>query len=157
MRNAKGQFIKGTKPSNGFKKGVPSHNKGKKNWWKSPSVFKRGDNSLEKHPNWKGGISKIDKKVRCLPEYKLWRTRVFERDNWTCQTCRVRGVYVTAHHIKSFASIIKNNDITDIYKALDCADLWDISNGVTLCEECHSLTDNYKGRNKSIGNSKKRG
>jgi hypothetical protein len=24
-----------------------------------------------------------------------------------------------------------------------------INNGITLCEDCHSKTDNYKGRNKN--------
>lgn len=112
-----------------------------------PTKFKRGQNSLEKHPMWKGGISKIDKKVRNMPEYLSWRTKVFERDNWTCQTCRSRG-YVTAHHIKSFVSILRENSINLIEEARLCEELWDINNGVALCEECHTLTDNYKRRYK---------
>jgi len=97
-------------------------------------------------PSWKDGISKIDKLCRMMSEYKQWRSDVFSRDNWTCQTCSIRGVYVTAHHIKGFNKIIKENKIKDILMARKCMELWDIDNGVTLCEDCHSLTDNYKGR-----------
>jgi len=25
---------------------------------------------------------------------------------------------------------------------------WDVDNGITLCEECHKLTDNYLKKNK---------
>ena len=54
------------------------------------------------------------------------------------EICRKVGVYLTAHHIKSW----KN------YPELR----FDINNGITLCEDCHKLTDNYKGKNKnSIG------
>lgn len=80
---------------------------------------------------WKGGSSKTG--YGSL-EYKRWRIRVFERDNWTCQFCGIRGVYIMAHHIKSWAH----------YPNLR----FDVTNGVTLCEDCHKLTDNYKGRNK---------
>jgi len=83
---------------------------------------------------WKGGISKEYKKRYHDVEYKIWRISVFERDNYTCQNCRRRGIYITAHHIKSWAH----------YPSLR----YDVNNGVALCEECHSLTDNYKGRNK---------
>ncbi len=100
----------------------------------------------EKHWMWKGGISKIDKRCRRMSEYIQWRSLVFERDNWTCQTCRIRGVYVTAHHIIGFSKIIRENDISDVLAARKCKELWNIDNGVTLCEDCHSLTDNYKGR-----------
>jgi len=99
------------------------------------------------HWNWKGGISKIDKLCRDMPEYKQWRSNIFTRDNWTCQTCGERdGKYKTAHHIISFSKIIKQYNILNIKQARRCKELWDINNGVTLCEECHSLTDNYKGR-----------
>lgn len=99
---------------------------------------------------WKGGISKIDSTCRSLSKYKQWRSCCFERDKWTCQTCGARGVYVTVHHIKSFAKIIRENNIKNSEDALKCEEMWDMNNGVTLCEECHKLTDNYKGR----GNNK---
>ena len=102
----------------------------------------------EKHPNWQGGISKIDRRCRRMAEYLQWRSSVFERDDWACQTCRIRGVYVTAHHINGFSKIIKENNIIDIATARQCDELWDINNGVTLCEDCHCLTDNYRGRAK---------
>lgn len=87
----------------------------------------------ELNPNWKGGVSREKRyKHYYNAEYKKWRISVFTRDNFTCQSCGIRGVYITAHHIKSWAK----------YKELR----YDINNGVTLCEECHKLTDNYKGR-----------
>jgi 5-methylcytosine-specific restriction endonuclease McrA len=130
-----------------FTKGYTPHNKGKKSPWTSER--NKRDNrtrTREKHWNWKGGISKIDKSIRQMPEYKQWRSDCFERDNWTCQTCNIRGVYLTVHHIKSFVSILKEYKLKSTLEAIDCKELWDINNGVTLCENCHSLTDNYKGR-----------
>jgi hypothetical protein len=86
-----------------------------------------------KHPRWKGGISK-NVHSPTEPRYKKWRSDVFTRDNWTCQTCGARGVYLEAHHIKSWAK----------YPGLRYV----LENGVALCKECHKLTDNYKGKNK---------
>lgn len=96
-------------------------------------------------PNWKGGIAKIDKKVRRIKEYLLWRDSVFKRDNFTCQKCDFKG-YVTAHHIKAFSQILKEYNIKTQDEARRCEELWDINNGITLCETCHEKTDNYKGR-----------
>jgi hypothetical protein len=78
---------------------------------------------------WKGGITKINKKLRNSLEYKLWRESVFERDNWTCVFCNIRGVSLHADHIKPFA----------YYPELRFA----IDNGRTLCVPCHKTTDSY--------------
>jgi len=88
----------------------------------------------EKHPNWKGGTSKGYKTGYYSTEYKKWRISVFERDGFRCQGCEQVGGYLTAHHIKSFKHYPKLR--------------FKIDNGITLCEDCHSMTDNYKGRGK---------
>lgn len=100
----------------------------------------------EKNWNWQGGIAPLNKRIRISERYKQWRSDVFKRDNWTCQTCRERGCYLEAHHIKGLRELIKEYNIKTMEKALQCEELWDVNNGVTLCEECHSLTDNYKGK-----------
>lgn len=83
--------------------------------------------------NWQGGITPENKKERSSIKYRLWREKVFKRDNWTCQNCGVSGCYLEAHHIKSWAKYPKLRYV--------------LSNGQTLCLECHKLTDNYKGKN----------
>ena len=102
----------------------------------------------EKSYLWKGGISKINRLCRGMGEYYQWRSDVFQRDNWTCKTCGINGVYVTAHHIKGFSKIIKENNVKSREHARKLPELWDVNNGITLCEDCHKLTDNYKGRGK---------
>ena len=58
--------------------------------------------------------------------YMDWRSKVFERDSWTCQTCGKRGCYLEPHHIKGWAK----------YPELR----YEVNNGVSLCYECHKLT-----------------
>ena len=65
---------------------------------------------------------------------------VFERDNWTCQNCWIRGGDLEAHHIDSFSNIISRNNITSFLDGLDCLELWNINNGQTLCKKCHNIT-----------------
>lgn len=146
-RNNKGQFYKGG-------------NLGHKVFGGFNTTFKKGHKDLvpkEKREKpsgelswfWKGGISKIDKLCRRMKEYFQWRSDVFTRDKWTCMTCGINGVYLTVHHIVGFSKIIKEENIKNISDAQKCSRLWDITNGITLCEDCHKLTDNYKGRAKS--------
>jgi len=82
-----------------------------------------------KHWNWQGGITKEAIKTRNSIEYKIWRKDVFERDDYTCQECKKRGVYVEAHHKERFTD--------NIEKRLS------VSNGITLCRECHAKTKGH--------------
>lgn len=110
-----------------FNKGDIPHNKGKKSPW--TSARNKETNHLmtgEKAYHWKGGTYGTERhRDMSRQEYKQWRSNVFERDNWTCQTCHTRGVYIEAHHIKSWSK----------YPELR----YDLSNGVTLCKPCHNL------------------
>ena len=97
--------------------------------------------SNERNPNWRGGISSMNNRIRRRTEFRLWREAVFARDNWTCQECGQRGGVLHPHHIKSFKQ----------YPELRFA----IDNGKTLCIKCHKLTDNYSGKSNN-GKSNKR-
>ena len=102
----------------------------------------------DKHPNWRGGITPFRKQIKKLPEYKDWRIKVFIRDSFTCVNCHKVGCRLNAHHIKSFVQILEENNITTIIEAQLCEELWKVNNGITLCKDCHSITDNYAGKNK---------
>ncbi len=82
------------------------------------------------HHSWKGGITKEHVRQRLTIEYKLWREAVFKRDNYTCQSCLARNkagtgndIYLEAHHIQRFADFPEFR--------------FDVSNGITLCRQCH--------------------
>ena len=106
LRTKGNSFAKGMKPNQtSFKKGLTPWNKG------------RG-NSTESH------------KIRTSLEYKLWRTAVFERDNYTCVWCGDnKGGNLEADHIKPFV------DYPELRFAID--------NGRTLCHNCHKTTETY--------------
>ncbi len=120
---------------------------------KCAGLSKRGEN----HPQWKnGGIQPLYETVRRLVEYKEWRKRIFQRDNYTCQECFNRGGKLHSHHNKkSFAIIFQEflyqynqfSPIEDketlVRLAITYEPFWDINNGQTLCEECHKETKNY--------------
>lgn len=131
----------GSKHSEETKRKIALSRMGDKNWAKRPEVRKKISEKAklrvgEKNPNWKGGITGITServKFYSSLEYKQWRAKVFQRDNWICQTCHKKSEGdLEAHHIKSW------KDFSELR--------FDLDNGITLCEKCHSLTPNYKNR-----------
>lgn len=107
---------------------------------------------------WKGGVSDLQQLIRNLIENKNWKKEIFKRDNYTCQECFSRGGYLEAHHKKQFAIICAEflkeyNQFSPIEDkeilariAQSYSPFWDISNGQTLCEECHKV----KGKIKTV-------
>jgi len=110
-------------------KGIPMSEEQKK---KMSKIQKGASNS-----NWKGGISPLRQRIYSNFKSRQWRSDIFTRDNFTCQECGQRGEDLNAHHIKSFSSILQKYEITTLEEALECEELWNINNGVTLCKECH--------------------
>lgn len=83
----------------------------------------------DKHPQWKGGITPINHKIRTSGEYKRYRKSILEKDGYTCQNCLQHGGNLHVDHIKQFAFFPELR--------------FNISNGRTLCVECHKKTDTY--------------
>ena len=89
-------------------------------------------------------ISKsLDKLIRHSVHYRIWRETVFERDEFTCQKCEIRGGVLRADHIKPFALILFQNNIKTFDEAIACDELWKVKNGRTLCHNCHLTTKTY--------------
>lgn len=63
-------------------------------------------------------------KKRDGKKYKEWREKVFERDKFTCQQCKLTDIKLHPHHIIGW----------DEDKTLRL----DVNNGLTLCTSCHN-------------------
>ncbi len=116
IRNKMSKSTKGIKKSESFRKNM----------------------SGENNRNWKGGVTELDKAIRALPEMAEWRTKVFERDNYKdCFTGNIGNHNIEAHHIISVYLIMEKYNIQSITDALNCKELWDVNNGVTMFKNSH--------------------
>jgi 5-methylcytosine-specific restriction endonuclease McrA len=98
------------------------------------SKFRIGENSY----NWRNGADTINHRIRSIKKNTEWILEVFKRDNFTCQKCGdKRGGNLNAHHLKPVSIIIKEHQIKEMIDAIKCKELWNIDNGITLCESCH--------------------
>ena len=57
------------------------------------------------------------------PAYKKFRTDVLKRDKFTCKMCKTKKKKVYVHHIRKWASASSLR--------------YEVSNGITLCYNCH--------------------
>lgn len=126
----------------GIKTGHTPWNKGMKGLYAGESNPFYGQKHTEetrakmrgaKNGNWRNGSSRTNDLIRKSKEYLDWKASVFVRDNRLCVQCG-SGKSIEADHIKPFST----------YPELR----FEVSNGRTLCRECHRKTDTY-------GNSKK--
>ena len=154
---------KGEKLSEKTRKKMSKVKRGKmpknlKSLWKIPWTTERRKkardaNKGEKSWNWKGGITPLRNQIYNSYQYRQWISDVLTRDNFTCQKCGKKGGKLSAHHIKSFSLILQENNIKTLEEALNCSELWNINNGLTLDQTCHEKTDNYGGKgNKKLCN-----
>lgn len=126
-------------PATEFKKGLIPWNFGKQN----------PHSSGKNNSNWKGGVTKLQEKIRKSFKYRQWRSDVFQRDHYTCQDCSAKNgvgngeTILNADHIKPFALILQESLIDTFEKAMICEQLWNINNGRTLCIDCHKKTPTY--------------
>lgn len=81
------------------------------------------------HHNWKGGVTAEHERLRKTARYAQWRVTVFQRDDFTCQMCDKRGGRLHADHIQPFAT--------------NPALRLELSNGRTLCVQCHRATPTW--------------
>lgn len=77
--------------------------------------------------------------IRDSNSYKNWRKQVFERDNYTCQISWEKSSWnIEAHHLEWLTSLIVKYNINTLYDAIDCNELWNIDNWVTLNNKIHN-------------------
>jgi len=122
----------------------------------SPKCYQawhRGDNS----PVYKGdkAVSRLRNRIAQLPEYREWHATIMKRDGYKCTLCgcvHSKERPLEVDHIKRFLTIAQENSIFTPDDARNCKELWDISNGRTICRICHRTLDTYgtKGLKKLI-------
>ncbi len=98
--------------------------------------IKLPERSGANHPQWKGGITSENEKIRKSSDYSNWRRKVFERDYFSCVLCKKKGGLLNADHIKPFSTHPELRLVLD--------------NGRTLCRECHLKTDTYGVKKSTI-------
>ena len=136
------QINKGKKLSEAHKQELSKAKKGK-HYLSFSEARRKQYQDPTNHPNWQGGITPMNKYLRCKSKIKIWRELVFLRDKFTCQNldcefCQNKqGILLNAHHIKPLA----------VYPEIR----FDINNGITYCAEFHIKSGMHRGIQKENG------
>lgn len=118
-----------------------------KNRYANMSLEERCRKNIKKSNN--TSVRYWTSRIRGRLQFKLWQAAILKRDNYKCQICFKNSNLVT-HHIYPMYKIIKENLLLLQDANFNIPILWDISNGVTRCKECHSKIDHHRGTNKNI-------
>ena len=88
-------------------------------------------------------------KIRNTTEYLMWRLSILKRDNFTCKICHAsvkdnKSLRLEVHHAKAFEDICNENNLSTVEQALECKELWDVNNGISLCYSCHKYLEGLR-------------
>lgn len=83
----------------------------------------RGEGNSSFNPNLTDEERQLKRAIYGKLNYSNWRTQVFTKDNYTCDKCGQYGKKLNAHHKNGWNKFIE--------------DRMKISNGITLCSQCH--------------------
>jgi transposase len=96
----------------------------------------------DKNPNWKGGLTEKNRRLRNSWQFRDWKQQSLERAEHKCERCGVQDgqaceccgtrVKLHVHHVKSFA---KFPDLR-----------FDATNSEVLCPKCHFAEHHRKPR-----------
>jgi hypothetical protein len=117
--------------------------------WKKSHIRTHCDTCIPPRKNI--GYSEFLESLRQSKLYKSWRASVYSKDKGICQICGKKcRKNITAHHIKRFKSLVSAAilEFPIVDKLLACEiykPLWEVSNGVTLCRECHGKLHTKEG------------
>ena len=117
---------------------------------KNNAESKIGILSGENHPNWKGGITKLNLLLREFFNVNL-APLAAKRDGYKCRKCGATHTILHVHHKRLFSEIVQ--EIIDEHKDLILSNtedklllyqiitkdkrFLDIDNLITLCKDCH--------------------
>ena len=88
--------------------------------------------SGENHPNWNKNKTQEERENgRKISEYTDFVKRVMSRDNFTCQCCNQHSGNLEVHHLDGYDWCTEKRTVD--------------TNGITLCENCHSNFHSYYG------------
>lgn len=155
------------KNSNVYKKGIQNRDSSKQNngmYNKKHSTetkikmsnsrkFKIGSNATA----WKGGVNSLTKRVKGYIHRNInWYFNVYKRDGYKCIWCH-NSEKIEAHHIVPLVTLIRKllkasnisfaNDDERYLWLIQQPEIVDVtlSNGITLCRECHKKAHNNWG------------
>jgi len=116
QRKLRGKKISNSKMGHGWPEGYKEN--------QSKSQKKRFENEITWNKGLRSGKPRsIRQEDTDYRKHCEWREKVFVRDNYTCQSCKLRGVKIEADHIKMWMHFPELR--------------YDLSNGQTLCKKCH--------------------
>ena len=137
-----------------YQKGKPAWNKGQElpalSLKHRLKISKSHKKIAHKCHFWKGGITPLHFAIRNCFEYRQWRDKIFQQDNYICVECGQVGGSLEAHHSdKTFAELFAeflqeynqfspHEDIDTLVRlAMKWQPFW-TAEGETLCENCHN-------------------